>query len=70
MGREDVGLCLREDVQEVVVLLWDFSVERGIRLGGGKEGRGSGLESRGAGIGRGGGCKGVGGRGWGMEALV
>ena len=46
VGREDVGLCLREDVQVVMIFLWNFGVEKGIKRGDGKKGRERGWEKR------------------------
>ena len=59
MGREDVGLGLRKDIQVVMVFLGNFGVEGGIRLGGGKKRRERRRGRRGGGVGRGSGCEGA-----------
>ena len=63
VGREDVGLGFREDIQVVMVFLRNFGVEGGIRLGSGKNRRERRRGRRGGGVRRGGGCEGVG-EGW------
>ena len=56
VGRKDVGLRFREDIQVIMVFLGDFGVEGGIRWGSGKKRRGRRQGRRGGGVGRGGGC--------------
>ena len=63
VGREDVGLHLREDIQVVMVFLGNCGVEGGLRLEEGKKRRERRRRRREGGVGRGGGCEVVG-EGW------